>query len=801
MKFKTVIRRTAAAVLCLGLLIGGVFPSAADAGVQPVYDETYYATTDWYGNLTQGSVVKSYTLNGVTAVRDFGSYASLTNLTDGSEPEYEGGAAVFRTDDAARHLHFEGVTAKPFEELPWKLSVRYTLNGVPTRAEELPEQKGVVEIIIDAERNDAASDYAKQNYTMEIAALFHQNELLSLEAEGAQVQLIGDLKAVLFLAMPGETVHRVIRVGTEDFSFGGLTVLMIPATLGQLKEVGKISENKTKLEENYRKLSGALDATMDALDGAQDQLLRTASGLETLNEARGMLHDGEQAVNASADAVLGDLSALAVSLAKLPKHLNSADETFNETLDAVKNVNTAVHKIGTQYDEIQDSLYSLKAELKAIADAGYAAAYDLDRLGAIVDELDGGMTKLLTGLGELQLGIGSGELTIHGMTPDRVAKKLADAQTLETLYSLTADGSLGAAGFVAKMLLVSGQAATDAAAEPMAEQLTQLVSAVDGMAEQAMAADGTLTREAALAEALAAVGSDAETYAAAKKLLGLYAAVSGKTMSQKEFFLTVLPMSGMDEDTAEELWTVYRKSKGLSRSLDKLASVFGGGGISGDLADLLTAVGNSVTELRDLARHEDKITDALDETLTALQSLTELLDGKSGELKETLDDLKTLTETIGAATEDLTTFLQTVKSLLNGASEKLNTGGELALDGLASTFRAAADTIGTSDELRAAKGTITDIIEDVWHDYTGEVNTMLMMDAEALPVSLTDPRNPAPQSVQILISTAAIDRDTVEEEREKQQPPEPAAEKPMTFWDRVAQMFRDLWASFCGLFR
>lgn len=37
---------------------------AVDDGVKPTYDEAYYAMTDYYGNLTEGSVVKSYTVNG-----------------------------------------------------------------------------------------------------------------------------------------------------------------------------------------------------------------------------------------------------------------------------------------------------------------------------------------------------------------------------------------------------------------------------------------------------------------------------------------------------------------------------------------------------------------------------------------------------------------------------------------------------------------------------------------------------------------------------------------------------------------
>ena len=94
-----------------------------------------------------------------------------------------------------------------------------------------------------------------------------------------------------------------------------------------------------------------------------------------------------------------------------------------------------------------------------------------------------------------------------------------------------------------------------------------------------------------------------------------------------------------------------------------------------------------------------------------------------------------------------------------------------------------------------AKNTITDIIEDTWNEYTGDVNNLLLMDATAEPVSLTDERNPSPTSIQVLIRTQEI---KVEEPEEPEDPAQAKAET--TFWGRIAQMFRDLWASVTGLF-
>ena len=127
--------RFGSCVLSALLALSSVPVSAVDNGVSPVYDEAYYAMTDYYGNLTEGSVVKSYLTNGYSTLTDYGQYDEVLNLTDGTVPSSAGGMTTFRFDagTAPSHFYFEGKTTRPFEALPWTLAVSYKLNGVPTR--------------------------------------------------------------------------------------------------------------------------------------------------------------------------------------------------------------------------------------------------------------------------------------------------------------------------------------------------------------------------------------------------------------------------------------------------------------------------------------------------------------------------------------------------------------------------------------------------------------------------------------------------------------------------------------------
>ena len=63
-RFSAAGRRALAAAAAMALLTSSSLAAEPIGdGVAPVYDEAYYATLDYYGNLKEGSVVKSYVLN------------------------------------------------------------------------------------------------------------------------------------------------------------------------------------------------------------------------------------------------------------------------------------------------------------------------------------------------------------------------------------------------------------------------------------------------------------------------------------------------------------------------------------------------------------------------------------------------------------------------------------------------------------------------------------------------------------------------------------------------------------------
>lgn len=795
---KTKLFRFSSILLSALLLLGSIPVYAISDGVTATYDEAYYATTDYYGNLTEGGVVKSYATNGTSSLTDYGIYDEVINLTDSTKPTAKDGKISFDFSGKTvpEHFYFEGKTAAPFRQLPWTISVHYMLNGVPAKAEDLAGKTGVVEINIDAIPNKNASEYARNNYIMMATAIINQDDILSLEAPGAQVQLVGNLRTVIFVGFPGEEEHFVIRVGSEAFSFGGLTFMMMPATLSQLDQIAELSERKDDLEKNYDLLSSSLDILLDSVSSISGSLNSTADGLDQLNNARNTVSSGKDDLYQKTDAVLSDLDAFNQSLSSLPGHLDKAQQAIDDTTDALDDVNNSLHDVQDQLKSLKSDVNDINRKLNAVAVSGNKTAANLSALGKASDNLKTDYQKLLPLLAELRLGIGTYQFTVQGMTAEQVNEKLTAAQSLENLYLAVKSGTLTQDQFLAKMLVLSGKASGEAAA---ATQISNMNTKITQAVQDAMTANPNLTQEQALNAVLTSLqAEDLATYAAyqlAQSLMQLYSGVSEGVITEKDFFLAVLTNTGLEPKQANASWELFQQSKNLSNGIESISVLLGSDGFCGNTSDLLANTSNALRSITGLSDSADDLLDEVDDLLDSLDDLNDVVNTYAPDLKKTLAETKSTVSALTTTVSDTHGFLTSFESLLKSAGTDLDAGTKKTLEGLAASLRATARSLGTTSNVKSAKNNLSSIIEDTWNEYTGEKSNMLLMDSTAEAVSLTDSRNASPQSIQVLIRTQEIKADD-----EAAEDLTPAETVQTTFWQRVGQMFKDFWATITGIF-
>lgn len=78
--------RIIVAVMCCMIVITILSPAVTAAAPGVTVDEAMYVNLDYYGAVSDVSIVKSANLNGNTSYTDYGKYQKISNMTDFTSP-------------------------------------------------------------------------------------------------------------------------------------------------------------------------------------------------------------------------------------------------------------------------------------------------------------------------------------------------------------------------------------------------------------------------------------------------------------------------------------------------------------------------------------------------------------------------------------------------------------------------------------------------------------------------------------------------------------------------------------------
>ncbi|MGB5824689.1 MAG: hypothetical protein WBH44_11505 [Proteocatella sp.] len=354
--------------------------AAYAAAPSPKHDESMYVNLDYYGAIDETRIVKSYNVNGSKEIVDFGDYDKITNMSNFVKPQVNNGKVVFKLTDDISRFYFEAVPRKKQTVLPWTFDVAYKLNGVEKKAEELAGEKGLVEIKIKAVPNSKIEAYYKNNMLLQVATMIDMDENLSIEAPGAQLQSVGNKKAIMFMGLPGEENEFLIRVGSDDFEFPGFAIMIIPATLSQLDDLKDLRETKEKIEDSTDAMSASMDVILNTLESMQSSFDETAKGLRVVDGARETVSTSKAGVYEDADRTLVNLDDSARQLEKFIPHLEATEQLItdvnkqvNVIVDATKEVKYKLGKVQTILIDLNENLSELQDLVDELGDVNMGA--------------------------------------------------------------------------------------------------------------------------------------------------------------------------------------------------------------------------------------------------------------------------------------------------------------------------------------------------------------------------------------------------------------------------------------------
>lgn len=411
MKGKQIIALGMAGILTFGTAAMHVRAAAPQVRV----DESIYVNLDYYGKVEEVNIVKGCMLNGNTTVVDYGDYSDVVNMSNSAKPLLEKGKVTWDlSGQEEERFYFECKTDTLTQELPWNLDVTYKLNGKECDAQELAGAQGMVTMLIEAQPNENAPEYYRNNMILTVASLVDMDkDNYSLEAPGSQLQTLGTKKAVIFMALPGEEGTFRIDIGTNSFESIGLMFLMVPATLSSLDRISDIREVKDKVRDSMDAMSDSADVILDNLSEMKGSLEEAQKGVRAAQEAKATFDAGEDAVKSDADAAINSLDGIINSLILLSAQTAIEKEDYIDAMDRLETIRNSIYEMDEYLKDMEDASKDLEDSMKKLRHTIKDGAGDTEE--EIEDAIEGlkeiyGQTGDPGDLGNLQVGAEIGYL-------------------------------------------------------------------------------------------------------------------------------------------------------------------------------------------------------------------------------------------------------------------------------------------------------------------------------------------------------------------------------------------------------
>lgn len=454
----------------------------SDGTVPITYDEAIYLTMDQYGNRQNVSVVKGVDLNGNKTFTDYGNYKSVQNMSGYAKPNLTTTGVQWDLGDdyTSSRMYFEATPEVDNIEIPWTIEVTYKLNGVPTKAEDLAGKSGLIETNTHCIPNPNSSIYCKNNMMLQMINLVDTEQIMSVEAPGAQTQSLGKYKAVLFAALPGEDITFTTRVGTEDYSSLGQIFMMEPATLSQMNQLKELRAVTETLGDTPALLLNGMGSLLSSVEGMAGSLNEAGKGIADLRTAYAGIKDY------SGDIIATQTPELISLFSELSKNISQMMPYISETSNSIQKLSGIFSKLG---------------ELAAVDISPMTAKQATEHIG-----------KISTGVEEAQLAL---DESMSSVNKSSQLSKMADASAtgdeqvaqysteintgLEELLALLkeAAGQLGGLDInidkILEFLKLIEEAVTVATSPEAIEEYKNLATGISGLATNGVSAGKNLS--------------------------------------------------------------------------------------------------------------------------------------------------------------------------------------------------------------------------------------------------------------------------------------------------------------------
>lgn len=333
-KNKNLAVKGTACILSAVMFLGSGF-SAAAAGANTQKDENVYVNLKQDGSVDSIYVVNSFRLETETDIVDYGKYDSVKNLTTDAELEKKGDTITAAAP--AGNFFYQGNLKT--KEMPWELTIRYYLDGKEMQAEELAGKNGSLKITIHVGKNDSVDEAFFENYLLQATVTMNMDTCSNLKAAGAAVGNVGTSKQLVYNIMAGQEKDIVITADILDFEMDPISFQGVPMSFD-------LDRDTLSMDALYDKTGEIKDAADEFSDGAAE----LSDGAGALKDGAADLKDGADSLKEGIESYADGAQSLGDGVDTLKDGTDDLADGATELADGISSLKEGVDKLAGGYN-------------------------------------------------------------------------------------------------------------------------------------------------------------------------------------------------------------------------------------------------------------------------------------------------------------------------------------------------------------------------------------------------------------------------------------------------------------------
>ncbi len=298
-------------------------------------------------------------------VRDYGTYTSVTNLSDDQQLVQSGDSVCFSAD--GKTFSYQGNLAST--DLPWIVTVQYCLDGTPIAPQDLAGKSGLLTLKLSLAQNAGVESSYFDNYLVQATVSLPRDKATNVETEDGSVAVSGSNTQVAFMSLPGKETTSTLSAQVTNFEMEGISIAAVPFSMDISFSEDGLTSGFDELIAGTKELNEgavAIKEGSSALEVGAARLAQGSSQLESQGEA---LFQGVTTYLSSAQQISNGVAALAGQSQTL---ISGAEQTQNALNTFVGSL--TAEQLNMLSDEQKQLLYGAQAGLNGTSGSTTAPA-------------------------------------------------------------------------------------------------------------------------------------------------------------------------------------------------------------------------------------------------------------------------------------------------------------------------------------------------------------------------------------------------------------------------------------------